>query len=78
MQQPLQTLQIKEALRDYSQSNFQAVQTNLSIKLLLGTLQVLDQQVLAGELVVVGEVVDPLPVVEVHLVKLMMDPPGKW
>jgi hypothetical protein len=24
----------------------------------------------------VGEMVDPLPVIEVHLVKLMMDPPA--
>ena len=48
----------------------------LSFQLFLSTLEVLDEQVLAGELVVVGEVVDALPVIEVHLVQLMVNPPA--
>lgn len=49
--------------------------THLPVQLPLCTFQVLDKQVLACQLVVVGEVVDALPVIEVHLVQLMMDPP---
>lgn len=32
---------------------------------------------LSCQFIVIGEVVDPLPVIEVHLVKLMMDPPAE-
>lgn len=41
-----------------------------------GAQQVFDQQVLACELLVVGEVVDALPVVQVQLVQLVVDPPA--
>eukprot|EP00955_Chlamydomonas_euryale_P035281 350065-Chlamydomonas_euryale.AAC.2 len=49
----------------------------LALQLSLGALQILDQQVLACELVVVWEVVDALPVGEVQLVQLVVDPPAQ-
>jgi hypothetical protein len=48
---------------------------HLALQLLLGALEVLDEQVLACELIVVGVVVDALPVIQVDAVQLVMDPP---
>jgi hypothetical protein len=48
----------------------------LALERALGALQVFQQQVLARKLVVVGEVVDALPLREVHLVQLVVDPSG--
>jgi hypothetical protein len=49
---------------------------HLALQLLLGALQVFYEQVLACELVVIGVVVDALPVIKVDAVQLMMDPPA--
>lgn len=54
-----------------------SIPAHLSLQLLLCPLEILDEQVLACELIVVGEVVDALPVVQVHLVQLMVDPPAE-
>jgi hypothetical protein len=48
--------------------------SHLSLQLPLCALQVFDEQVLARELIVVWEVVDALPVMQVDLVKFMMNP----
>jgi hypothetical protein len=50
---------------------------HLALQLALRALQVFEQQVLARELVVVGEVVDALPVRQVGLVELVVDPSGR-
>ena len=47
---------------------------HLSVQLPLGSFEVFDEQVLACQLMVVGEVVDALPFMQVHLVKLIMNP----
>jgi hypothetical protein len=47
---------------------------HLSLQLPLCPLQVFDEQVLACELIVVWEVVDALPVMQVDLIKFMVDP----
>lgn len=49
-------------------------QAHLLLQLPLGAFQVFYQQVLPSELLVVGEVVDALPVVQVQLVQLGVDP----
>jgi hypothetical protein len=46
----------------------------LSLQLPLCALQVFDEQVLARELVMVWEVVDALPIMQMDLIQLMMDP----
>jgi hypothetical protein len=47
---------------------------HLSLQLPFCALQVFDEQVLACELVVVWEVVDALPIMQVDLIKFMMNP----
>jgi hypothetical protein len=49
-------------------------QAHLLLQLPLGALQVFYQQVLAGQLLVVWEVVDALPLMQVQLVQLCVDP----
>jgi hypothetical protein len=48
--------------------------TNLLLQLPLGAFEVLDEQVFAGELLVIWEVVDALPIMQVQLVQLVVDP----
>lgn len=48
---------------------------HLSLQLPFCAFEVLDEQVLASELLVVGEMIDALPVMQVDLVQLIVDPP---
>lgn len=50
--------------------------THLPLQLFFGSFEVLDEQILPRELVVVGEMVNALPVVKMHFVQLMVDPAG--
>ncbi len=47
---------------------------HLLLQLLLSSLEVLDEQVLPRQLVVVREMVDALPVRQVQLIQLVVDP----
>jgi hypothetical protein len=48
--------------------------TDLFLQLPLGAFEVLDEQVFAGKLLVIGKVVDALPIMQVQLVQLVVDP----
>jgi hypothetical protein len=50
---------------------------DLFLKLPLGALEVLDQQVLACELLVVAKVVDALPIMQMNLIQFVVNPAAR-